>query len=242
MDARTGGFIDIHQHLVYGLDDGARTFEGSAQMLIASCKEGVGTVFATPHVTPGEVPFAPELYNERLDMIRTFAYRHALNIEILPGAEILYTDATLRFLQQGDIPTLNGGPFILVEFIPDVPWETLFDAVRKLSNAGYVPVIAHIERYACLVKDPGRVLELRGMINLRLQVNCSTILRQRGLKLKRFIKTLLTNRGIDYVATDAHDVKYRPTCMKECYQALIAACPRAYALALTGGNQTEILS
>lgn len=241
MSERSGGFVDIHQHLLHGLDDGPRTFEESLEMLDASYEDGVRTIIATPHVTPGEEPFPLDVYQKRLAAIDSYIQSNSLAIQVLAGAEILYTEATLRLLQAGAVPTLASSRYVLVEFTPAVAYETLFEAARRLANAGYIPVIAHIERYDCLVRTPKHAQALRESINLRLQVNCSTIIRPKGFWHKRFIKAVLAWQAVDYVATDAHGINWRPTCMRECAAALGKMCDRGYVMGLVGGNQREIL-
>lgn len=236
------GYTDVHQHIVYGLDDGAQSRDMSIEMLRAACQDGVTTLFATPHATPGEIEFPMEKYTRRLAELSAYCAENALPLKLLPGAEILYTEHTARHLRDGLVPTLGGGVFTLVEFFPGIPYEALFQAVRQIANAGYTPIIAHIERYECLVKDYRRAYELKELVNLRLQVNASSLVRPKGFWAKRFLKRLLAAQAIDYIATDAHDVTHRPTCFGACVQALEGVCPGDYIVRLTEINQREILS
>lgn len=236
-------FTDIHHHLTYGIDDGPQSWAETQRMILAACKEGIGQVIATPHATPGRRPFELQAYLDKLEQMNAFCAAKALPLTVYPGAEILYTEATLRFLDAGKIPTLAGTRYVLVEFRPDVTFERIYDAVRTLMNEGYHPVIAHIERYECLVRHIERVYELRDFPNLRLQINCSTVIKPRGFFfVKRFCDRLFHEQMIDYVATDSHNTDTRSVNMKEAYKVLRAQYGLRYAAQLTGLNQTEILS
>lgn len=236
------GFVDLHQHVMFDMDDGAPSFGDTKNMIAASCADGVAHVFATPHVQAGRCGFELSAYRDRLKRMSDYCEENGLPITLHPGAEILYNGASLRAFQTGEIPTLGDSCFVLVEFYPDISFGALSQAVRLLSNAGYTPVVAHIERYECLVKDPACVRELKELYPVRLQVNCSTIIKPRHFRIRRFICGLLRDEGIDYVATDAHDTRIRPTCMRACHRILEARCGVRYADRVTGLNQQEIFA
>lgn len=236
------GFTDIHQHVAYGLDDGPASIAETKRLLAADSKDGIRLIIATPHVEPGYVPFDFDAYLRQIDKLNRLCAEQSLAIELFPGAEIFYTDSTLRLLQDHQVPTLAGSAFVLVEFEPAVTYDRIFEAVHKLANDGYIPVIAHVERYACLVKKVARAYELKDMFNMRLQMNCNTVVKRQGMRLRGFINKLLSDRMIDYVATDAHNTSSRPPAMRMCYQTLFEQYGQAYALAVTRLNQREILA
>ena len=152
-------FVDIHHHLIYGLDDGAQTFEDTKAMLKTAYKNGVKTIAATTHVMPGIERFDLMAYKVRLATAQKWSDEQALGIRICFGSEIFYTASTERLLMEGYIPTLNGTSNILVEFNPNETYRRIRDAVRRLGNAGYTVVIAHAERYDALrkIKDTGHL-------------------------------------------------------------------------------------
>lgn len=236
------GFVDMHQHVVYGLDDGAASFAASVDMLRISTRDAVREIIATPHVEPGRRRFEHQTFLHRLSQLGDACRENGWPLLLHPGAEILYTEATLRLLQEERVPTLAGSRFVLVEFQTAIAYEKLYEAVRTLANAGYVPVLAHVERYECLARDAERAFELKDLFRARLQVNCATVTGRRGLRLRRFLRALLSQGLVDYVATDAHNTTARPPCMRGCYDALCREVGAAYAARLTGGNQEEIFA
>lgn len=231
-------FVDIHHHILYGLDDGPNVSEQSMDMLKWASQDGITRIFATSHACPGQAVFDLTKYRDRLNEARAYVVQQALPLELLPGAEIFYSDATLRFLEQGRVPTLAGGRHVLIEFAPDAPFETIYDAVRKLANATYIPILAHIERYACL--DLAHTRQLREQLGALMQVNCSSILSSTQPFRGRTIRALLNAQLVDFVATDAHNLTTRRTRMGECYSLLKKTYGACYARALTQGNQALI--
>ena len=235
-------FVDIHHHIIYGLDDGPQTFEESVDMLRAACHDGIGTIIATTHASPGERDFPLEAYRERLKELNDYCQLHTLPLQLLQGAEIFFAESAVRHLQAGRIPTLANSQHILVEFSPDVDYEELFTGLRQLANAGFLPVLAHIERYECLVRKPGLALEIKNDLPVKFQVNCRSLVRRKGMRFRRFLRKVLDARMIDCVATDAHNTDSRKVCMEEGYVALAGCYEQEYADELTWLNQRSILS
>lgn len=213
------GFIDMHHHLVYGVDDGAQTLEQAMEMARAAAADGSQIVVGTSHVSPGVRHWDGGRYEERRAELNARCLEEGLDLVILPGAEILYTDATSRFLRERRINTLAGTDFVLVEFMPDVRYEALHDALRSILGAGYLPVAAHVERYACLA-NPRRCEALKRELGVLLQMNCSTAIGGRGFLRDRQARKLLDAGLIDAVASDAHHPQRRPTRMREAHAAL----------------------
>lgn len=236
-------FTDIHHHLTYGVDDGPSAWEGTERMLLAACKNGIGKIIATPHVSPGRREFDLPDYLSKVKQMNAYCAQKGLPLSIYSGAEIFYTEATLRFLDAGRIPTLAGTRYVLPEFKPDVTFDWIYAAARTLMNEGYYPVLAHIERYDCLVRHVERVYELRDFPNLRLQINCSTVIKPHGFFfVKKFCERLFHEQMIDYVATDSHNTHARAVNMREAYRVLRERYGLRYAAQLTGLNQDEILN
>lgn len=234
-------FIDIHHHIVWGMDDGPSTFRGSARMMHAASEDGIRQIIATPHVRPGIVEFDTPEFMRRVAALNTYSAEHRLGLVVYPGSEIMYTDKTAEWLQERRVPTLADSTYVLVEFMPDVEYERILSAIRSLTNNGFTPVIAHIERYGCLVRKVGLVEELRGMFYMRAQINCSTIIKGRNRQLRKFVSQMIHNELVDYVATDAHNTDSRPVRMHECYDALEAGYGQGVAALLTGEKQEEII-
>jgi len=234
-------FIDIHHHIVYGLDDGPKDLRKACQMIDAAHRDGIKTIFATPHVYPGRKRFDHASYRLRLDELNTYCAERNYDLEILPGAEIYYTDAALRLLTEGEIPTLNNTSFVLLEASTRLKSEDFVRAIRDISNAGFTPVIAHIERYPNLWHKIKVIRQVRSGFDFRIQVDAEVFLDRLPFFEKRFVKALIKYDLIDYVASDAHDTTGRRVNMHRAYRVLCEEYGKKYARSLTGGNQEELL-
>jgi len=229
-------FVDIHHHLAYGMDDGPKSFAQMQKMLHHAAEQGIGTIIATPHVTPGVQPFPFDAYIQVLAQANDYCAEKGLDVEVLDGCEVLYTDQTPRLLSEGRIPTLNGTDFVLVEFSPDIRFSKLCEALSSLQREGYRPVIAHVERYECLVRRPSRVEKLKDEMEVWLQMNCSSVIRRKSWLVRYFVHRMLEDEYIDALGTDAHNVSSRAANMKEAYEIVKKKYGAGYAKQLTNGS------
>lgn len=223
---------DIHQHLLWGIDDGPRSPRMMQHMLDEAAAQNITTVFATPHAMPGIKPFDMELYEARLAEARQYCANNSLDISILPGAEIAWTYYTVEALRKHQIPTMNDTDYALIEFWPGVSWDEITEACKKLLRAGCRPLIAHVERYRCFRWFPMRAVRLREELPIAYQVNASSVIYGSDPIFNRFIRIMLEERGFDAVASDAHDMHNRPQLMGKAYAVLNEVCGSEYADAL----------
>lgn len=231
------GYTDIHHHLLSGLDDGARSADEMRDMLRAAAADGISRIVATPHVTPGVYPFDLERYERTLSEAREFCAREGLGIELHGGAEILYTEQTCRFLEEGRAPTMAGTQYVLVEFSPDERYSRLRDALSHLRRAGFLTIVAHAERYECLVAHPARLEELREELEVCYQVNCASFLRSKGFLVNRFLKRMIESDLLDCIATDAHRAQgHRLVNMRAACEALGQRIGEERAFACADGH------
>lgn len=196
--------IDIHCHIMPGVDDGSPDMETSLKMLQISERNGIEQVILTPHHKPMHHNVSPEhnrLYCERL---QENADKAGIHIHLYSGNEIYYSDETQRELEKGKICTLAGSDYVLVEFHPTNPYKAIHNAIYQVQAAGYIPIIAHIERYSDIVSHASYVEDLISMGCL-VQVNASSVMGKYGFGISHFTKKLLKNRLVHFVATDAHD-------------------------------------
>ena len=227
--------IDIHHHIIYGIDDGAQDTQTMRQMLKAAADQGVHTVIATPHIAPGIDNFPMTVFYNRLLEAQDLCASMALSLRVLPGAEVRYTHQTSTYLADGSIPTLGGSNKLLLEFTRKTKFKEIESAVQAVLRNRIVPVLAHIERYPHLISPLRRALMLKENYNVYYQVNTETILAPR---ISRPIRKLLQLEMIDIVASDAHNVDKRPCQMKKAHEKLVSLVGRAYADKLTGNGQT----
>ena len=217
----SGIFTDLHHHVVYGVDDGAQTFEEAQKMLRLAHQQGIRCIVCTSHARPGLEPFPMQRYWEHLQEERHWLREEGIGMELLEGCEILWDPSAVRKLDVGEIPTINQTRYVLVEFFPTDPVARLEEAARSLSMAGYSPIFAHVERFRAL-RRRGVLKRLRDSYGVLCQMNANTVIAAagRGLFRDRWPQQVLEQDMIDLVATDAHNVAERRCRMQEAAQAL----------------------
>lgn len=209
--------IDIHSHILPGMDDGAHNLDTSIEMCRIASNDGIKTIIATPHYIPD--------YKESINAGIVLQQVRALNLElklkninitILPGMEVLISHDIIDFLDTEEILTLNNSRFLLIELplsgIPLCAQELFY----KLMIKGIVPVIAHPERNSCIIKNPCIVLEYIQSGAL-IQVDTGSLKGEFGQKVKNTAKTLLKNKSVHFIATDAHNANTRAPQIREIF-------------------------
>lgn len=229
----THPMTDIHQHLLWGIDDGAETAQTMHAMLLEAERQGIRTVAATPHAQPGFRHFDMGLYQQRLSEARGFCEAQRLKVNVISGAEVAWTWQAASALRRGTVPTLGDTDYVLVELWRDVSWQTAKDAVNQLIRAGYCPVLAHVERYLAFRLSPRTAMRLSRETGALLQINADALLHPHGFLERSFVRTLLREQAIDAVASDAHNCRERPVNLKEAYEWLAGHTDEAYARQLT---------
>lgn len=232
--------VDLHQHLLFGLDDGARNYVEMEQMIINCSLQDIDTVVATPHIWPGAEMFPIDVFQENTRIANEIGKKHG--VKILPGAEVLYSENCIPALKKKAIPTLANGPCILVEFYPDSRFESIQSAVRGILDAGYHPVIAHMERYQCLYRNRDRVDSLHN-IGAVMQINAEMIILHRFFnQWQGYYFSLIRDGLIDCVASDAHNTDSRPLKLQKAREKLERVFGATQALQLTDGIPRHLLN
>ncbi|MGI6776613.1 MAG: tyrosine-protein phosphatase [Acetivibrionales bacterium] len=194
--------IDIHTHLLFGIDDGAKDYIETLKMLEAAQKAGLTGIIVTPHFM-AQCINCP-LFQERFDMVYCAASQ--MGIELKKGFE-LKIDPFIPGLaaQQSDI-ALNSSKYILIELPADsFPFYT-FEILFKLQIMNFVPIIAHPERNAGFIKDYSLFMKLVET-GCMIQVDSSSIVGFNGRKVKRMAKRIIVSGHAHFVASDAHDIR-----------------------------------
>jgi protein-tyrosine phosphatase len=200
--------IDLHSHILPGIDDGPGTLEGSLELARVAVAAGTRTILATPHINTDERIDAA-MVAAGLQELRPALAAAEIPLEVLPGGEIAIwrlvdlDDAALRSL------ALGGGPYLLVEspFSPVVgDFEPM---VLDLHARGHRVLLAHPERCPAFQRDPTR-LERLVTAGVLVQVTAGSMVGAFGSTVRRFTAGLLRDGLVHVVASDAHDAVKRP--------------------------------
>ncbi|MGN0804879.1 MAG: tyrosine-protein phosphatase [Candidatus Coproplasma sp.] len=191
--------IDIHSHILPGVDDGADSLETSRKLLLQYASQGVDCVICTSHQNKMLL---------RTDILRCEFNKFLQEVSDIPvrlylGAEILYYTGMVKDLQEGKLLTLGGSKYVLIEFPVHCNAGDICDAVYELVIAKYVPIIAHIERYVNLTKQDYLKIKNEGAL---IQINANSV---KGKYTAKVAKYLLKKGLVDFISSDCHDVKFR---------------------------------
>ena len=213
--------IDIHSHIVFGVDDGPRTREESLALLQEAFSQGVRTIVATSHRRKNMFETPEKVIMENFKEVQALAKQELPDLTILYGAEIFYTQDALEKLESKQIPTLNDTQYALIEFSTRTPYWEIRNALSKILLLGIKPVIAHIERYAELESNEKRVKELIDM-GCYTQINSSSVLKPRLFRdkyrlFKKRAQYFLSHNLVHCVASDMHNLTSRPPYMKQAF-------------------------
>ena len=207
--------IDIHCHIMPGVDDGSPDLVTSLEMLRIADKNGITHIILTPHHKPMHHNVSPEhnvAYRKKLQEAATEA---GIKAKLFSGNEIYYSDETMEELIDGRICSLAGSDYVLVEFHPTNPFKAIQNAAGRVQAAGYIPIIAHVERYSDIVSHPARVRDLIQM-GCFIQVNASSVMGKYGFGISHFTKKLLKEELVHFIASDAHDTGRRAPHLLDC--------------------------
>ena len=241
-------FVDIHSHLMPGLDDGATTLFETMEMMRYAYDRGTRAMVATPHMfasfgntEPLPVYDAYVAMVKRLERVGTGSENEFVReMAIYLGSENFVSPEFLQALKNRDVLTMNGSRYLLIEFSPYLPFDTAESAVDRVLEVGLIPVLAHVERYSFVDGRIGRlaVLKNKGCV---VQVNAESIVDLKGRGVSRSIRPLFDSQMVDIVASDGHDVHSRPPSLDAAYGTLLNTYPQTAVAAWMWENPARIL-
>lgn len=208
--------IDVHHHLLYGLDDGSRDLETSLKMAEVAIEDGITHVVCTPHAN-SEYEFQPE---ENAARLRCLQQRLGDRLTLGLGCDFhLSYDNIEDALAHPAKYTINGQRYLLVEF-PDfgIP-KNISSSFYEMAVAGMTPILTHPERNLTLMQKPEKLAEWIRM-NCLVQVTAGSLLGKFGKGPQRVARQLLDLSWVHLIATDAHNTTSRPPLMSEAYDFL----------------------
>ena len=227
--------IDIHNHILPKVDDGSQDLEFSIQMIEKEIADGVESVILTPHVQSHVSKVEPENLKKVFLELQEEVVKRGLKVNLYLGAEILYRSHLTPDYQ---LISLAGSKYILIEFSisVDTPIE---DIVYDLSRQGFIPIVAHVERYNYLsFDDYSRIKNSGGM----LQLNGNSIMGIDPKVNKKLCMKILKAGLADFVASDAHNLGVRIPNLKETYQYLEKHLPKEYLEKIFYSNAKKIVN
>lgn len=207
-------YTDIHTHILYGTDDGPKTQNDMFSMLELAYRDGVRCMCVTPH-------FNFSFYGDNTQQAKK-AYedlvRHAKekfpDMHFCLGNEIFYHHGCTAYLKEGVCRSLNKSKYVLVDFPSSQSKFNILSAMKNILGHGYIPIIAHAERYTSLGISVSFIEKLRefGVI---IQINAGSITGKNSLRERFFSRRILKKNLCDIIASDSHNLTDRATCMTQ---------------------------
>ena len=229
------GFADIHTHILPGVDDGARNMQEAMALLRLAYENGTKTIFLTPHYRGQYRKNSPELLRENFSALCQMAQQEFPKLKLYLGSEVHFEQDAPDGLLAGQILSMNGNRYCLLEFRGGALRSRIITGVSMILNSGYIPIIAHVERYDAFLQDKTLVDEVLRM-GARIQLNAGSVLGTHGWAVSAFCRRLLKTQKVHFIATDSHDAEKRPPLLRVCFQKVSQKYGREYALALFSEN------
>jgi protein-tyrosine phosphatase len=231
--------VDLHHHLLPGLDDGAPDLATSIKMARIAADDGISHVVCTPHAN-SQYHFDAELIATKLSELRSAIGQAGIRLVLGTGCDFhLSYDNVRDALQNPHRYTVNGGEYLMVE-LPDYALPpTLEETFYSLRLAGLTPILTHPERNPSLQQDVSR-LAVWVRDGLLIQITAASVTGLMGRKAQKLADRLLADRWVHFVATDAHNVSTRPPHMRAARDHVAARYGEGYAQRLCTENPQAV--
>ena len=235
--------VDIHAHIIPGVDDGAVDFEESVDMLKMAVNNGTTDIVATPHYLADKLRCAGLGASElkaQFDELKEVAERRVPGINLHFGAEMYGVGTIESIIRSGDVVTLNNNGYVLTEFAFNDSPKRALEIVKVLQNAGYKVVIAHPERYVFVKENPRLIVPFLETGAL-LQLNPQSILGDCDPVEQDVALSFLENNLAAVVASDCHSAFRRSPDLSDAYSFVFLNFSPEYAERLFHNNPLAII-
>jgi len=198
--------IDMHSHLIPGIDDGSPSMDHTIAMLSKFKELGYKKVITTPHIMSHGFPNTPEIIREGLAAVKKEITKIGLDIEIEAAAEYYFDETLFLKIQNKELLTF-GDNYVLIEFAFYSPPQFTDKLFFELKSNGYKPVIAHFERYIYYL---GRIdiAELWRSEGINIQINLNSLTGHYGPDIQKQAERLIDAVAFDFVGTDCHRIEH----------------------------------
>jgi protein-tyrosine phosphatase len=231
-------FADIHIHALCGVDDGAKTAEEMFAMIDAAYSDGTRLMCLTPHFYPGMFGEHRKKTEEAFGLLEAYVSEKYPDMEIHLGNEMRFAPNCHEWLDDGVCFSMCSTRYVLTEFSFFDSSEHIVRGLESMFNHGYIPILAHAERYPHLSISDIRKLRAKGVL---IQLDSMSIMMKSGFKEWFRSNKLLYERIADFVSSDAHDLKERTVGLRTCFEYVQKKYGTVYAEAVFYDNAREIL-
>lgn len=234
------GYIDIHTHILPGIDDGAKDMDATIELLKAQIAQGVTRIIATPHFDMEENLQDLAEIKRKVEQVQEVASKLSNDLTIYSGCEILFSRGVLDLMKENKVPTLADTNYVLVEFYPSESHKDIYHAMRDIIQLGRIPVLAHVERYECFIRHEEYIRELIEL-GAYIQMNTRSLTGKRFDKRTRFCKSVVQKGLVHFLGSDCHNMEHRPPQMEKTAQVIEKVAGERMMNCLTRENAEVML-
>lgn len=232
--------IDLHSHILPGIDDGAKTLEIALEMARIAVDDGTKVMACTPHIYPGlYMNDSAGIHAQRESLQKALDVFH-IPLQLVVGADAHLVPELLEGLQSGRVPTLNGSRYFLLEPSHHVAPPQFEHSVFQIMAAGFVPVITHPERLVWIEHHYPTFIAL-AQRGAWLQLTAGSIVGKFGKRARYWSERLLDDGMVHMIASDAHTIANRSPQISDALPALESAVGKEETQRLVNGRPQSIL-
>ncbi len=200
--------IDLHNHILPGIDDGAKNWQESLAMARAAQQDGISAIVCTPHWVIGQYENTSSIILDAMAKLQRLCHRRQVEVKLFPGAELHLDPTIAAAIDTGELLTINRGRYALIELPVHIMPPNLDMFLYSLAGRNITPVLAHPERYFWLMEDPAVLFDWV-QAGYLIQITAASLLGYFGHAIQRFTVQLLEHNLAHILATDTHGMKMR---------------------------------
>ena len=233
---------DLHNHSLFELDDGADSYETMCRMIDLSYESGVRHICFTPHYfNEDNGDCSIEQIENRFAKAREYCEKQYPDMGLSLGSEMIYHYDCIDSIKQKKLFTLAGSRYVLTDFLATFDAKSIASGVERILNSGYVPVVAHVERYFCLYGKID-IIQRMSEAGAVIQMNAGSLFHGFFSKRRRLCMKLLSEGLVDVIASDAHGDTVRTPELKKAAELVMSKFGRDYAEYLFSTVPQKIIS
>lgn len=233
--------IDMHNHILFGVDDGPKTMQESMELIKEASNKGVTHIVFTPHFNKRNYSLNNDKVSINFQILKRAVNEENISMELYLGNEVYLDSLGYTSLFENGFNTLAGSKYILVEFNEILPPSNIPEICYEIAINGYIPIIAHAERYEILHNNRKLLDEILNE-GAHLQINASAILYKENKERNKFAHYLLKNEIVSFVASDVHNNTSRRFYLDQAYDAACKICSKSYVDKIFKLNQLNIIN
>lgn len=233
--------IDLHSHILPGIDDGASSERISLEMARMARADGIRLMACTPHVLPPRYPNTAKIIRDAVASLRARLEQEGVDLLLVAGADVHIAHDLIDKLDDGQVPCLHTTRYFLLEPDHKVATPNLDRFCASLLTHGYRPILTHPERLTWIAHHWDMLRRLHGA-GVVIQITAASLTGRFGKEPQRLAEACFEEGLVDIVATDAHNTSSRPPILSEARSWIARNFNEALAQRLTVGNPVAILN